>query len=168
MPLKKAESTNLSAQQGRNEVDSTVKHIRDLSSSLGNASSVVSQLEKDGETIGLCARCNQRHCRANQFTRIECRDRKPARAGEQGRGFAVVADEVRSLAQRTQESTSEIEGIINTLQQRTQEVVSIMHQCRSQGDESASQAIKAGDLLGAITEDVQTIMEMSTQIAVCY
>ena len=78
----------------------------------------------------------------------------------------MVADEVRSLAQRTQESTSEIEGIINTLQQRTQEVVSIMHQCRSQGDESASQAIKAGELLGAITEDVQTIMEMSTQIAV--
>jgi len=89
-----------------------------------------------------------------------------ARAGEQGRGFAVVADEVRSLAQRTQESTSEIEGIINTLQQRTQEVVSIMHQCRAQGGESATQATKAGELLGSITLDVQTIMEMSTQIAV--
>ncbi|KTF16504.1 methyl-accepting chemotaxis protein [Pseudoalteromonas carrageenovora] len=162
---KKAESTNLSAQQGRNEVDSTVKHIRDLSSSLGNASSVVSQLEKDGETIGsvldvIRAIADQTNLLALNAA-IEA-----ARAGEQGRGFAVVADEVRSLAQRTQESTSEIEGIINTLQQRTQEVVSIMHQCRSQGDESASQAIKAGELLGAITEDVQTIMEMSTQIAV--
>ncbi|MCQ8890568.1 methyl-accepting chemotaxis protein [Pseudoalteromonas carrageenovora] len=162
---KKAESTNLSAQQGRNEVDSTVKHIRDLSSSLGNASNVVSQLEKDGETIGsvldvIRAIADQTNLLALNAA-IEA-----ARAGEQGRGFAVVADEVRSLAQRTQESTSEIEGIINTLQQRTQEVVSIMHQCRSQGDESASQAIKAGELLGAITEDVQTIMEMSTQIAV--
>ncbi|MEL0647283.1 methyl-accepting chemotaxis protein [Pseudoalteromonas agarivorans] len=162
---KKAESTNLSAQQGRNEVDSTVKHIRDLSSSLGNASSVVSQLEKDGETIGsvldvIRAIADQTNLLALNAA-IEA-----ARAGEQGRGFAVVADEVRSLAQRTQESTSEIEGIINTLQQRTQEVVSIMHQCRSQGDESASQAIKAGELLGDITEDVQTIMEMSTQIAV--
>ncbi|MBQ4858328.1 methyl-accepting chemotaxis protein [Pseudoalteromonas sp. MMG007] len=162
---KKAESTNLSAQQGRNEVNSTVKHIRDLSSSLGNASSVVSQLEKDGETIGsvldvIRAIADQTNLLALNAA-IEA-----ARAGEQGRGFAVVADEVRSLAQRTQESTSEIEGIINTLQQRTQEVVSIMHQCRSQGDESASQAIKAGELLGDITEDVQTIMEMSTQIAV--
>jgi len=162
---KKAESTNLSAQQWRNEVDSTVKHIRDLSSSLGNASNVVSQLEKDGETIGsvldvIRAIADQTNLLALNAA-IEA-----ARAGEQGRGFAVVADEVRSLAQRTQESTSEIEGIINTLQQRTQEVVSIMHQCRSQGDESASQAIKAGELLGAITEDVQTIMEMSTQIAV--
>ena len=162
---KKAESTNLSAQQGRNEVDSTVKHIRDLSSSLGNASSVVSQLEKDGETIGSVLDVIRGIAEQTYLLALNAAI-EAARAGEQGRGFAVVADEVRSLAQRTQESTSEIEGIINTLQQRTQEVVSIMHQCRSQGDESASQAIKAGDLLGAITEDVQTIMEMSTQIAV--
>ena len=162
---KKAESTNLSAQQGRSEVDSTVKHIRDLSSSLGNASSVVSQLEKDGETIGSVLDVIRGIAEQTNLLALNAAI-EAARAGEQGRGFAVVADEVRSLAQRTQESTSEIEGIINTLQQRTQEVVSIMHQCRSQGDESASQAIKAGDLLGAITEDVQTIMEMSTQIAV--
>ncbi|KPZ61803.1 methyl-accepting chemotaxis protein [Pseudoalteromonas sp. P1-7a] len=162
---KKAESTNLSAQQGRNEVDSTVMHIRDLSSSLGNASSVVSQLEKDGETIGSVLDVIRGIAEQTNLLALNAAI-EAARAGEQGRGFAVVADEVRSLAQRTQESTSEIEGIINTLQQRTQEVVSIMHQCRSQGDESASQAIKAGDLLGAITEDVQTIMEMSTQIAV--
>lgn len=162
---KKAESTNLSAQQGRSEVESTVVHIRGLSDSLEHASSVVSLLEKDGETIGsvldvIRAIADQTNLLALNAA-IEA-----ARAGEQGRGFAVVADEVRSLAQRTQESTSEIEGIINTLQQRTQEVVSIMHQCRSQGDESASQANRAGELLGAITEDVQTIMEMSTQIAV--
>jgi methyl-accepting chemotaxis protein len=77
----------------------------------------------------------------------------------------VVADEVRSLAQRTQESTKEIESIISILQGRTQEVVSIMQHCRNQGGESAAQATKAGELLGSITEDVQTIMEMSTHIA---
>ncbi|GAA60645.1 methyl-accepting chemotaxis protein [Pseudoalteromonas sp. BSi20652] len=162
---KKAESTNLSAQQGRSEVESTVNHIRALSDSLGNASNVVSQLENDGETIGSVLDVIRGIAEQTNLLALNAAI-EAARAGEQGRGFAVVADEVRSLAQRTQESTSEIEGIINTLQQRTQEVVNIMHQCRSQGDESASQAIKAGELLGAITEDVQTIMEMSTQIAV--
>ena len=162
---KKAESTNLSAQQGRSEVESTVKQIRELSGSLGDASSVVSQLEKDGETIGSVLDVIRAIAEQTNLLALNAAI-EAARAGEYGRGFAVVADEVRSLAKRTQESTSEIEGIITTLQQRTQEVVSIMHKCRSQGDESASQAIKAGDLLGAITEDVQTIMEMSTQIAV--
>ncbi len=162
---KKAESTNLSAQQGRSEVDSTVKHIRALSDSLGNASNVVSQLEKDGETIGSVLDVIRGIADQTNLLALNAAI-EAARAGEYGRGFAVVADEVRSLAKRTQESTSEIEGIISTLQQRTQEVVSIMHKCRSQGDESASQAIKAGELLGAITEDVQTIMEMSSQIAV--
>jgi methyl-accepting chemotaxis protein len=162
---KKAESTNLSAQQGRNEVESTVKQIRELSGSLGDASSVVSQLEKDGETIGSVLDVIRAIAEQTNLLALNAAI-EAARAGEYGRGFAVVADEVRSLAKRTQESSSEIEGIISTLQPRTHVGVSILVMCRSQGDESASQAIKAGDLLGAITEDVQTIMEMSTQLAV--
>ena len=162
---KKAESTNISAQQGRAEVENTIKHIRGLSDSLDNASTVVSQLEKDGETIGSVLDVIRSIADQTNLLALNAAI-EAARAGEYGRGFAVVADEVRTLAQRTQESTSEIEGIINTLQQRTQEVVSIMLDCRTQGDESASQATKTGALLGAITDDVKTIMEMSTQIAV--
>ncbi|BBN82797.1 methyl-accepting chemotaxis protein [Pseudoalteromonas sp. A25] len=160
----KAESTNGNAQKGRLEVDATIKHIIALSESLSGASDVVSQLEKDGETIGSVLDVIRGIAEQTNLLALNAAI-EAARAGEQGRGFAVVADEVRSLAQRTQDSTQEIESIISTLQQRTREVVNIMQQCRDQGGESVSQAEKAGELLGMITEDVQTIMDMSTHIA---
>lgn len=161
---KKAETTNESALEGKKEVDSTVAQISQLTDSLGGASEVVSLLEKDGETIGSVLDVIRAIAEQTNLLALNAAI-EAARAGEQGRGFAVVADEVRSLAQRTQDSTQEIEGIIHTLQQRTQEVVSLMNKCRTQGDESANQARKAGELLEFITENVQTIMDMSTQIA---
>ncbi|MEQ3512522.1 methyl-accepting chemotaxis protein [Pseudoalteromonas sp. BZB3] len=160
----KAESTNGNAQQGRVEVDATIQRIMALSDSLGGASDVVSQLERDAETIGSVLDVIRGIAEQTNLLALNAAI-EAARAGEQGRGFAVVADEVRSLAQRTQDSTQEIESIISTLQERTQSVVTIMQQCRSQGSESVSQAEKAGELLSSITADVQTIMEMSTHIA---
>ena len=88
-----------------------------------------------------------------------------ARAGDQGRGFAVVADEVRHLAQRTAQSTGQIEEIIAALQGRTRHIVDAMQQCRQQGTDSADQAGIAMKLLGEITGDVTNIMDMTTQIA---
>lgn len=160
----KAESTNVNAQQGRQEVAATIKSIMHLSSSLGGASDVVSQLARDGETIGSVLDVIRGIAEQTNLLALNAAI-EAARAGEQGRGFAVVADEVRSLAQRTQDSTKEIESIISGLQVRTREVVNIMQNCRNQGDESVSQAEKAGQLLEMITQDVQTIMDMSTHIA---
>ncbi|MCF2858862.1 methyl-accepting chemotaxis protein [Pseudoalteromonas sp. SMS1] len=160
----KAESTNNNAQQGRSEVTSTIDHIMALSHSLSGASEVVGQLERDGETIGSVLDVIRGIAEQTNLLALNAAI-EAARAGEQGRGFAVVADEVRSLAQRTQDSTQEIESIISTLQQRTRDVVSIMEECRGQSNESVEQAERAGELLGLITEDVQNIMDMSTHIA---
>ena len=88
-----------------------------------------------------------------------------ARAGTAGQGFAVVADEVRSLAQRTQESAEEIEGLILGLHNGTQQVADIMDSSRNLTDNSVALTRDAGEALAAIARTVSVIQEMNPQIA---
>jgi len=88
-----------------------------------------------------------------------------ARAGEQGRGFAVVADEVRQLASRTQQSTSEIQGMIEALQVTASKAADEMQSGREDAENSVSRAAEAGKSLDDIASAVRTITDMNVQIA---
>ena len=88
-----------------------------------------------------------------------------ARAGEQGRGFAVVADEVRTLASRTQESTHEIQSMIEQLQVGSKKAVKAMEHGNEQIKEGVVQSSVAGESLNKIYKDISTVHQMNTQIA---
>ena len=88
-----------------------------------------------------------------------------ARAGEQGRGFAVVADEVRTLASRTQQSTTDIHGMLSQLQQGVQHAVDAMGSSATMTSEAVTSATEAGQSLTGIGSAVKQISDMTLQIA---
>ncbi|MET1256400.1 methyl-accepting chemotaxis protein [Aliikangiella maris] len=91
-----------------------------------------------------------------------------ARAGEQGRGFAVVADEVRSLAQRTQELTSEIESVIASIRQSTENAAAKMYQSSQNANESAQVVRTAEQQLTAVRESFDKIYQQSMSITTSF
>ncbi|WP_407333406.1 methyl-accepting chemotaxis protein [Enterovibrio sp. 27052020O] len=88
-----------------------------------------------------------------------------ARAGEQGRGFAVVADEVRTLASRTQNSTNEIQGMIDSLKKGADDAVESMRRSKTGGESTVEYAQNAGDALERITQAINNLNMMNEQIA---
>ncbi len=157
-------STNKSTIEGQNIVRETVDSISQLASDIENASDVIHQLEVHSENIGGVLDVIKNIAEQTNLLALNAAI-EAARAGEQGRGFAVVADEVRTLASRTQESTQEIEAMIEKLQSGSRDAVQVMDCSRKQAAVSVEQANAAGTALQSITESVSLISDMNTQIA---
>jgi methyl-accepting chemotaxis protein len=132
------------------EIINSVENINKLQSECQNVASVVEVISSIAEQTNLLA----------LNAAIEA-----ARAGEQGRGFAVVADEVRTLASRTQESTSEINKVIETLQGRADAAVGYMTQVYSKASGVVEETDQTAEALNYITEKVASIMTMNERIA---
>ncbi len=152
------------AVSGKNEVDCTVRMINDLACEVEKAAGEIHELESDSVEIGSVLDVIRGIAEQTNLLALNAAI-EAARAGEQGRGFAVVADEVRTLASRTQQSTQEIQTMIERLQNGTRNVVHALEERRAQAQTSVEQAAKAGTSLEAITEAVTNISDMNLQIA---
>lgn len=150
--------------EGKQVVQKTVESIGDLAEDIEKASNVIHELESHSEKIGGVLDVIKNIAEQTNLLALNAAI-EAARAGEQGRGFAVVADEVRTLASRTQESTTEIESMVDQLQNGARESVAVMVTSREKATKTVEQANAAGTALHSITESVSLISDMNTQIA---
>lgn len=149
---------------GEAEVDKTQSSINDLADKVVEAAGVIHYLSEDSKEISRVMEVIESIAEQTNLLALNAAI-EAARAGEQGRGFAVVADEVRDLAMRTQDSTREIQLVIEKMQQSSSNAVEVMNQGQEQALSSVEQAKLAGEALNAINMSVTRITDMNQQIA---
>lgn len=159
-----ANQADKAAKGGREIVDKTVSSINGLAQEVERAGEVIRKLEADTENVGTILDVIKGIAEQTNLLALNAAI-EAARAGEQGRGFAVVADEVRTLASRTQDSTQEIQKVIEDLQAAARSAVDVMGQSKQSAQTSVEQAAQTGESLAAITERVEAITQMNMQIA---
>ncbi|WP_439503029.1 methyl-accepting chemotaxis protein [Methylophaga sp.] len=160
----KARETDELSKNGVSSASKAVNSLSDLSTAIGNISSVVAQLDKDTRNIGqiievITSIADQTNLLALNAA-IEA-----ARAGEHGRGFAVVAEEVRSLASKTQLSTQQIQDLIGKLNGAVKQAVVVMEQSQQTSETSELHVKSSIQALETIANEVSNINELNTQIA---
>lgn len=152
------------AKSGRGIVNETVDSIHGLATEVQTAGETIKQLEHDTESVGSILDVIQGIAGQTNLLALNAAI-EAARAGEYGRGFAVVADEVRTLASRTQSSTKEIQAVIEQLQKTARIISEVMTRGQQQAQLSVEKAAATGSSLQAITQKVETINAMNSEIA---
>lgn len=150
--------------EGRKVVKTNVAYVNAVASEVDRVGSVIAELEKDSDRIGSVLDVIRGIAEQTNLLALNAAI-EAARAGDQGRGFAVVADEVRTLAQRTQESTEEIQHMIEGLQSASTQAVNVMGQGKEKVRASVEEAGKVSVTLEKIANGIDALRTLSAQIA---
>ncbi|HCV05917.1 methyl-accepting chemotaxis protein [Pseudoalteromonas sp. APAL1] len=159
-----AEHADHLVKQANNQLLIAIKVINGLAKQVDEGANAVDQLNQQSSQIGSVLDVIRNIAEQTNLLALNAAI-ESARAGEAGRGFAVVADEVRTLAKRTQDSTHEIEAMIEQVQQGTTTVNSIMQSIKSGSATSVNEASEVEKALNEVLLSVNTITSQNAQIA---
>jgi len=159
-----ASSANREAETGTVVVEKTIEAIHELAAEVKTASKVIDELDSHTSNVGVILDTIRGIADQTNLLALNAAI-EAARAGEQGRGFAVVADEVRTLASRTQDSTQEIQQVLEELQRASRGAVEAMQRGMSKADMGVEQSSSASDSLTSISGKVEAINVVNEQIA---
>jgi methyl-accepting chemotaxis protein len=159
-----SKNATTSAGDGRDLVQETVSAIERMSADVQSTASLIGDLANESRDIGKVLDVIRGLADQTNLLALNAAI-EAARAGEAGRGFAVVADEVRALAHRTQQSTSEIERMIGSIQSGTEHAVDSMRNSTERAESTLNIARGAGMSLDTINTAIVEINERNLVIA---
>ena len=152
------------ANDGKLIITQAVLAVDSLADEVERAAATIQKLSDDSQNIGSVVDVINEIAEQTNLLALNAAI-EAARAGEQGRGFAVVADEVRTLASRTQESTKEIQAMMEKLRTGISDVVKVMESNQTEAQQGVEFVANAGEALARIVGEVTTINDMNTLIA---
>lgn len=152
------------ARQGQNSIGNCARQVGHLSGTIQQAVEVIRTLAQESTRIGSVIEVIRAIAEQTNLLALNAAI-EAARAGDQGRGFAVVADEVRMLAQRTQQSTTEIQDMIETLQRNSEAAVAVIDESSQGSQLTLEQANLASISLDQISQSLRNLTSLNASIA---